>query len=239
MAVERIGWTRDRPSRRASQLEQSLNAAARNGNGNGNGNGHGRRGAVSQLLAALSTASAARQASRASRAAWSEWTDLRHELNRSRRYERCFTILRIALPAADGSRRWRGRASTAAGSAHAIAPLVRSVDGVWTDDADVYVLLPECDRTNGERTLERIEVSLVEALPSGSSITLATFPHDGRTSGALLNALHGRPVETIEAPAEAPALSLVEEIVRTVASPLAGAEGLRELPHDGAEAPVT
>lgn len=218
-----------------------IDHASVNGNGNGRVNGHARGGAVRQLLAALSGEGAAPAAPRSSRAAWSEWADLRRELNRSRRYERCFTLLRIALPREDRSRRWiRPRTRPAAESMHAIASFVRSVDGVWTDDADLYLLLPECDRANGERTLERIEASLAEVLPAGASITLATFPNDGRTTGALLNALHGRPVETIEPAPEAPALSLVEEIfVRTVGSPLVGAEGLREMPQDGAEAPVT
>ena len=122
----------------------------------------------------------------------------------------------------------------------AIAPLVRSVDGVWTDDTDVYVLLPECDRTTGERTVARIEADLAGVLPAGAAITLASFPHDGRTSGALLHSLHGRPIELIEAPDAPAALSLVEEIfARTVASPLAGAEALREMPQDGAEASLT
>jgi hypothetical protein len=188
---------------------------------------------VRQLLTSLAKAPAHElppAASRASRAAWSEWEALRHELNRSRRYERCFTLIRIALPAeADRRKRLRGR-SGPDDSLRAVASLVRSVDGVWTDERDVYLLMPECGRTTGERTLARIESSLAQVLPAGSAITLASFPEDGRTSGALLNALHGRPIETIEAPSEpAPAISLVEEILaRTVAAP--------EIPQDGAGA---
>ena len=198
-----------------------------------NGNGHGHRGAVRQLLTSLAKASAHEAppaASRGSKAAWSEWEDLRRELNRSRRYERCFTLIRIALPAeTDRRRRFRGR-SGPNGSLRAVAALVRSVDGVWTDETDLYLLLPECDRTTGERTLARIESSLAGVLPAGSTIMVASFPEDGRTSGALLNALHGRPIETIEAPPEpAPSISLVEEILaRTVASP--------DIPQDGAGA---
>jgi hypothetical protein len=202
-------------------------------NGNGNGNGHAHRGAVRQLLTSLAKASAHElppaAVSRGSRAAWSEWEDLRRELNRSRRYERCFTLIRIALPAeTDRRRRFRDR-SGPNGSLRAVASLVRSVDGVWTDETDVYLLLPECDRTTGERTLGRIENSLAGVLPAGSAITVASFPQDGRTSGALLNALHGRPIETIEAPPEpAPAISLVEEILARTVAP--------DLPQDGAGA---
>jgi hypothetical protein len=202
-------------------------------NGNGNGNGHGHRGAVRQLLTSLAKASAHEvppPASRGSKAAWSEWEDLGRELNRSRRYERCFTLIRIAVAAeTDRRKRFRGR-SGPNGSLRAVASLVRSVDGVWTDETDVYLLLPECDRTTGERTLSRIESSLAGIVPAGSAITVASFPQDGRTSGALLNALHGRPIETIEAPPEpAPAISLVEEILaRTVAS--------ADIPQDGAGA---
>jgi hypothetical protein len=202
-------------------------------NGNGHGDGHGHRRAMRQLLTSLAKAPAHElppAASRGSKAAWSEWEALRRELNRSRRYERCFTLIRIAVPAeADRRKRFRGR-SGPDGSLRAVASLVRSVDGVWTDDRDIYLLMPECDRTTGERTLARIESSLAQVLPGGSAITLASFPEDGRTSGALLNALHGRPIETIEAPpAPAPAISLVEEILaRTVASP--------DIPQDGAGA---
>lgn len=204
---------------------------SQNGNGSGSGNGH--RGAVRHLLTSLAKASAHElppAASRGSKAAWSEWEDLRRELNRSRRYERCFTLIRIALPAeTERRRRFRGR-SGPNGSLRAVASLVRSVDGVWTDKTDMYLLLPECDRTTGERTLARIESSLAQVLPAGSAMTVASFPQDGRTSGALLNALHGRPIETIEAaPEPAPAISLVEEILaRTVVSP--------DIPQDGAGA---
>ena len=215
---------------------------SRNGHGHSNGNGHGDPNAVRRVLQSFARSSAehppadSSTASRRTRAAWREWADLRRERNRGRRYERSFTLIRISSPGSDERRRpGRGGPLDAIGD---VMRLVRSVDGVWTDERDVYVLLPECDRATGERTLKRIGQSLAKVLPAGAAITLASFPEDGRTSGALLHTLHGVPVDTIEAVPATPAISLVEEIlVRTV--PLAGADALREIPKDGAEASLT
>jgi hypothetical protein len=64
---------------------------------------------------------------------------------------------------------------------------LRSVDRVWGDGSQIYVLLPECNRDQGQRALERI--AREQPLLHSHTVGLASFPQDGVTSGALLNAL--------------------------------------------------
>jgi hypothetical protein len=166
--------------------------------------------------------------------AWTSWEDLRDELGRTRRYERAFTVVRVASAAAHANGNGRIHA-TPEHTAKSVASLLRAVDRVWTDGIDVYVLLPESDRPTAERLLARLDVQLARMLPAGASITLATFPGDARTSRALFQALHEAEAH-MTLPVEEPAvhgISLVEGIVaRTAASP--AVEPLAEIGPDGA-----
>jgi hypothetical protein len=139
--------------------------------------------------------------------AWSSWEDLRHELDRSRRYGRCFTIVRVACPRPQARGRGelgrRRQTELADERVRVLSSLVRGIDRVWAHGENLYVLLPECDREMAEAMISRTRQPLSE-LVQGEAISLACFPEDGVASGALLAALYGLPVR------ERPALHAAE-----------------------------
>jgi hypothetical protein len=127
--------------------------------------------------------------------AWSLWEDLRRELSRSRRYSRSFTVVRLPCGRSRTSgRRARGRRMTDEDErVRILTSLVRDIDRVWAHGANVYLLLPECDRSMAEGLLSRIRRPLSEQLQAEEA-WLACFPEDAVASGALLAVLLGVPV---------------------------------------------
>lgn len=118
----------------------------------------------------------------------SGWEDLHRELARARRHERPLAIVR--LPGAAGS--------DAAARAAAIAPFLRRIDRVWSEHGDVNVLLPEADRAAADRLIGRLRARQPETV--GVAASIASFPADGLTSGALLASLYGTPLPTVAVP---------------------------------------
>jgi hypothetical protein len=123
----------------------------------------------------------------AGRAAWEE---LGAELERARRYERSFQLVRVegTIPA-----RPTGASSAAAG--------VRRTDRAWRIDDALYVLLPESEGGACEGWARRLQR---EHGVDDLQIRTACFPRDGLTIEALLDHLGvptGSPQpETIRAP---------------------------------------
>lgn len=109
------------------------------------------------------------------------WDEFRRELNRSRRYERTFVLLRLPCRAAPYQEMLQ------------VGAFLRSVDRAWIADQSVYVLLPESDRAMGEAFVIRIRRLAPEVLPA-EGVRLAAFPVDGSTSGSLLAKLRGEPL---------------------------------------------
>jgi hypothetical protein len=107
------------------------------------------------------------------------WTEFHRELARARRFNGEFAVMRWPLrhEPADGDR------SEIMGG---IEGRARRIDRVWVDGSDVLVLLPETSRAAAEVVLERIRSvpALAEITP-----TMASFPQDGITSGALLSVI--------------------------------------------------
>lgn len=118
----------------------------------------------------------------------SGWEDLHRELARARRHERPLAIVR--LPGKGGT--------DAAARATAIAPFLRRIDRVWSEHGDVNVLLPETDRAAAERLVERLRAGQPETF--GTEASIASFPADGLTSGALLSTLYGAPLPIVAVP---------------------------------------
>ena len=123
--------------------------------------------------------------------------DFRLELERSRRYGHSFFLARFACGQAD-----EGRFERSDKVACAVRSLVRTVDLVWAEGRNVYVLLPECDREMGEAALGRIRRALAGFSSDEQRIEAgwAVFPEDGLTGGALLDALCGDRAATSDAP---------------------------------------
>jgi hypothetical protein len=127
--------------------------------------------------------------------------DLEREVSRSRRFGHTFLLARIP----------RRRIGTEADGWHEqtlalLLSLIRTVDRVWFDGMDVYLLLPESDRAMGTAALARIREPLSQVLSEEEldGITFAVFaPDECPTSGALLAALHRR-VKGATTPAPGP-----------------------------------
>lgn len=109
---------------------------------------------------------------------------LDHELERARRYERPFAMIRVPVdqrpeaPVTDPE------------EARAVFESLRTIDSSWIDDEGVTLLLPEVGRAEGEACLHRLR-HLAPAFTRDAR--LVVFPEDGLTRGALLERLAGLP----------------------------------------------
>jgi hypothetical protein len=114
------------------------------------------------------------------------WAALHAELARSRRHNRRFAILTIPREV------WSAPESTTeagieAGlrAATSIHMLLRRPDRAWTDASRLHVLVTDCDRQQAWAFLQRARAAL-PLLFADERVTLAIFPEDGTTLGALL-----------------------------------------------------
>jgi hypothetical protein len=116
--------------------------------------------------------------------------DLEREVSRSRRFGHPFCLALVPRPRR-GAEPDRRHEQTLA----LLSSVVRTVDRVWLDGKDLYLLLPESDRAMGTAALARLREPLSEVLSEQelAGIKLAVFSlSECPTSGALLSALHGR-----------------------------------------------
>jgi hypothetical protein len=107
------------------------------------------------------------------------WAEFHRELNRARRFDRPFGIVRFVGVGT--------RSVTATTVRDRLAALGRRIDRVWLDDGDLFLLLPESGAGAVETAVARAQYRLGEAL--GIAIT-ATFPANGITSGSLVASLY-------------------------------------------------
>lgn len=105
---------------------------------------------------------------------------LQHELERARRFERPFSVIRFAVDDGAGP-------SVAEDDARRLFESLRSVDVAWIDGDGVLVLLPEVGRAEGEACLKRLRQVAPSMTRTG---VLAVFPEDGLTRAALLATLN-------------------------------------------------
>lgn len=115
------------------------------------------------------------------------WDAFRRELDRARRFERTFVLMRI--PALETS----SADSAGFGALGALPLVVRSIDQVWAMDGSIYVVLPESTRATADQLMARLRV----AMPGESAldhVEVVEFPADGVTTGALVANL--RPIDS-------------------------------------------
>jgi hypothetical protein len=117
------------------------------------------------------------------------WEELRREITRSRRFGHEFALVRLAL---------NGRSVS---TAPEVGALVRSIDRAWVHDHSVYLLLPESTRDAADTVIGRMRREVSEALRD-EDVSVAVFPEDGLTSGALLRSLRNRLTRPEAAPVE-------------------------------------
>ena len=116
--------------------------------------------------------------------------ELEREISRSRRFGHSFFLARFPRPRrraeADG---WHEPTLAL------LSSLIRTVDRVWSDGKDVYLLLPESDRAMGTAALMRLRQPLSQVLSEEelADVTFVVFaPSECPTSRALLSGLHQR-----------------------------------------------
>lgn len=102
------------------------------------------------------------------------------ELERGRRYERPFVLIRVPL---EGQRGRGGQPD----HCRRMTSAVRRIDRCWLAAGSLYFLLPESSRDAGEGLLTRMREHFPE-LPLHEA-QMACFPDDAVTAGALLDAV--------------------------------------------------
>lgn len=121
----------------------------------------------------------------------SSWEDLQREIDRSRRYEHLFSIVRLTSRATSGrasARQHGDRRAELEQRALTLGVLLRKIDRVWADGEDIYLLLPEGGRAMAESMLDRISEPLAALMPDWEA-AIAAFPDDGLSKRALLGVL--------------------------------------------------
>jgi hypothetical protein len=120
------------------------------------------------------------------------WREVQRELDRGRRHERPFVLIRIPTSAAGalGNGHTPGAADPES-LGRSLRAFLRSIDFLWVSDGHLYLLLPESSRAMGEAFLSRVRATAPHLL---SETDMVAFPEDGVTGGALLALLHGRTV---------------------------------------------
>jgi len=102
---------------------------------------------------------------------------LAREVERSRRYDRPLVLLRIRSGVGDPDPER---------TVSVIRSCLRSTDHVWSDLGALFIVMPESDRTAGDRLLERIRHT---ATHPGSAVVVdhAAFPEDELSAAPLLD----------------------------------------------------
>jgi hypothetical protein len=121
------------------------------------------------------------------------WNGFQRELDRSRRYDRAFALLRARHANVGGHRRV---AEDAARTTAMLSLVLRSIDHIWLSDEAVYVLLAETTREAAMPAIARLRSAMPDVFTL-DAVEIAEFPGDGLTTGSLLSSL--RPIEGDEA----------------------------------------
>ena len=117
------------------------------------------------------------------------WDAFRRELDRARRFERPFVLLRIPGVEVPPD----GLTASFAGLG-ALPLMVRSIDQVLPIDGSMYVVLPEATRASAEQMIARLRVA-IPGDPALDRVEAVEFPGDGLTTGALVANL--RPISEL------------------------------------------
>jgi hypothetical protein len=106
----------------------------------------------------------------------SGWARFGLELERSRRHVRPMALVRITPARHSQSRHGLDPAQ--------VEDVSRAVDAVWTDGRNVYLLMPETDRSALSLAIARLRgvLPVLEA----ADLRVAVYPEDGITSGAII-----------------------------------------------------
>jgi hypothetical protein len=107
------------------------------------------------------------------------WAEFHRELNRARRFDRPFGIVRFVGVGADEASGVHVR--------DRVAALARRIDRLWIDEGDLFMLLPESDAGAVETAVARARYRIGDVLETSFT---AIFPANGITSGSLVACLY-------------------------------------------------
>lgn len=111
--------------------------------------------------------------------------ELRRELDRARRHRRSFALVRLSAGPSEATA--RETASSRDAMTRLVGASLRITDRAWRERDGVMIMQPETDRASAEAFAERLRSMTPDGL--ATPISIAIFPDDGLTSGALLDAL--------------------------------------------------
>ncbi len=127
--------------------------------------------------------------------------DLRREMDRARRHERPFAVVRIPIGSEDLADQATAHLLAGLKAPEARRSVLRSVDRWWRSANNLYLLFPETSADSARVTMRRLGGD--EAILAGRWQVVA-FPEDGLTTGALFEALGARPPRGEELPVPLP-----------------------------------
>ena len=119
------------------------------------------------------------------------WREVARELERSRRHERPFAVIRV-LAASEPAETVE---SSSDETASRLARELRQGDTVWSSSDAVWVLMPESGRTQANEALTRVARAIPQPV-LGDASSVASFPEDAVTAAALR--------QLLEAPRQTP-----------------------------------
>ncbi len=133
---------------------------------------------------------------------------LRGEMDRARRHERPFAVVRIRLGSAEIDHAATSTLVAALKAGADRRSALRSIDRWWRTSNDLFLVLPETSADAARIALRRVGGD--QAVLNGSW-QVAAFPEDGLTTGALFEALGARPPGGEDLPARLPRVSAPPE----------------------------
>jgi hypothetical protein len=129
--------------------------------------------------------------------------ELRREMDRARRHERPFAVVRIRLGSGGTDGQSTETLVTALRAGDEARSALRSIDRWWRSANDLFLLLPETSADAARVALRRVGGD--QAVLTGMW-QVAAFPEDGITTGALFEALGARPPGGEDLPAALPGM---------------------------------
>jgi hypothetical protein len=153
--------------------------------------------------AIAATAVADRAAFRRGIAVPTWYDELHREFDRARRHGRPFALIRAELPTSSRRRLVGVMDGLARQLPEMVGTGLRITDRVWVEDDALVVLAPEADQAAAQALAARLQDAMHEGVGSRSDLrwSIAVFPDDGLTTGALLAALdHGARGRSLPSP---------------------------------------
>lgn len=118
--------------------------------------------------------------------------EFHREFDRSRRFDKAFTVMRLVYRDENGR-------SPAPERGAQLRKMIRTVDRVWSEDDEVLCLFPETGSEGVQTLVSRVRRQNSYLLPR-RAVRIVNFPADAISVGGLLTALNAEPDDQPIAP---------------------------------------